>query len=559
MPMGDELASTSLGFAQKSMEISVELIKMLAPLVQKLWNLSGQKAEATKIGEVSRGELLLEADKSNSAILGTNNFLPSSDAQKIAAKAKDYGIPVSLVGNGEKVTLNYLERDSAVIKQIEMEIIAERFKEQPQDYKHFKIYENNIAAMKAEFEKNDVECQFTRGANGETYCTFLAKDSEKVNLIKQDFKAIRNEVAENFKAEPSKTGLGIVTDIKTGKTLDLKQFGGKVKKYQIVNLLQKEFGYSSLKANLAANKLCDDLRLNANEYLSHNKQLEKINSLKTNIRYESDSILMRDVTFSEVNFKDGNNTHISISFGEKSTVLTPDTMSTEEMKKICVSELGMKEEMADEAVLKSSKINTQINSKINSRFNENIRYENDNILLHDITFSTVNFKDGESTHISISFDDKSAVLIPDTMSVEEMKKICISELGMKEEMADEVVRKSDKINRQVKSKLNEIKIDRTTGVAQEIKITRTKNNSFSVVLGNTSKSYDFKDERLVQNIAKDLGVSSDKAKKIIDKAKAQSTFQNNISNAAKRMASAAKENISRGAETVTRGMRKGVK
>lgn len=470
MPMGDELAGTSLNFAQKSMEISVELIKMLAPLVQKLWNLSGKKAVATKIGEVSRGELLLEADKSNSAILGTNNFLPSSDAQKIAAKAKKYGIPVSFIGDGEKVTLNYLERDSAVIKQINMEIIAERFKEQPQDYKHFKIDKNNIAAMKAEFEKNGVECQFTHNANGEIYCTFPAKNAESVELIKQNFKSMRNEVAESFMAAPSKDSIGIISDTNTGKTLNLNQFGGKVKKYQIVNMLQKEWEYSPAKAELAANKLCDDLRLNVNEYLSHNRQLDNINSLKTNIRYESDSILLRDVTFSEVNFKDVDN-----------------------------------------------------------------------------------------THISISFNDKSAVLIPDTMSVEKMKKICVSELGMKEEMAAEAVRKSDKINAQINSKLNEVKIDRTTGVAQEIKIERRKNNSFSVMLGNITKSYDFKDERLVQNIAKDLGISSDKAKKIIDKAKAQSAFRNNITNAAKRMTSTANKNISRGAENVTHGMRKGVK
>lgn len=473
MPMGDELASTSLNFAQKSMEMSVELIKMLAPLVQKLWKLSGKIADAPRNGEVSRGGLLLEANKSNSAILSTSNFL-SSDAEKIAAKAKEYGIPVSFVGNGEKVTLNYLERDTAVIKQIETEIVAERLKGQPQDYKHFKINENNITAMKAEFEQSGVECQFTRSANGETYCTFPAKDAEKVELIKQDFKAMRNEVAENFKAEPSETGLGTITDVTTGKTVDLNQLGGKfkkgVKKDRIVNLLQKEFGYSPSKADLAANKLCDDLKLNAEEYLSRSRQWEMINSLKTNIRYESDSILMRDVTFSEVNFKDGNNTHISVSFGDKSVVLTPDTMSAEEMKRICVSELGMKEEMADETV-----------------------------------------------------------------------------------------HKTDKINKQINSKTNEIKIDRTTGVAQEVRIERTKSNSFSVKLGSFSKSYNFNDERLVQSLAKDLGISSERAGKIVEKAKAQSAFQNNISNTAKRMADAAKKNVSRGTETVARSMRKGAK
>lgn len=259
--------------------------------------------------------------------------------------------------------MNYLERDTAAIKQIETEILSERLKERPQDYKHFKINESNITAMKAAFAENGVECQFVRGSNGETYCTFPAKDTEKAELIKQDFKAARNDVAENFRAEPTKTGIGKIVDLKAGKILDLDQFGGSVKKYQIVNLLQKELGYSPAKADLAANKLCDDLKLDPKEFLSHNRQLDNINSLKTNIRYESDSILLRNVAFSEVNFKDGEHTHISVVYGGKSAIFTPDTMSVEEMKQICVSELGMKEEMADETVNKTAKINTQINSK----------------------------------------------------------------------------------------------------------------------------------------------------------------------------------------------------
>lgn len=365
MAMSEDVGSMALNSAQKAAELSVELLKFLMPQVQKFlkWtHETGPEIKLNRKGDISLARLISEAGKTGSVIQSNSNIL-SEDANKFVEKAKKYGIPVSITGEGEKVTLNYLERDTAAIKQIETEILSERLKERPQDYKHFKINESNITAMKAAFAENGVECQFVRGSNGETYCTFPAKDTEKAELIKQDFKAARNDVAENIRAEPTKTGIGKIVDLKAGKILDLDQFGGSVKKYQIVNLLQKELGYSPAKADLAANKLCDDLKLDPKEYLSHNRQLDNINSLKTNIRYESDSILLRNVAFSEVNFKDGEHTHISVVYGGKSAIFTPDTMSVEEMKQICVSELGMKEKMADETVNKTAKINTQINSK----------------------------------------------------------------------------------------------------------------------------------------------------------------------------------------------------
>ena len=81
MPMGDELASTSLNFTQKSLEISVELIKMLAPLVKKLWD-KALDSQHLQVGKVSQAQLFMEAGKAKSAILSNDNFL-SKDADTI--------------------------------------------------------------------------------------------------------------------------------------------------------------------------------------------------------------------------------------------------------------------------------------------------------------------------------------------------------------------------------------------------------------------------------------------------------------------------------------------
>ncbi len=444
MPMGDELASTSLNFAQKSLEISAELIKMLAPLAKKLWDKAFDD-QLPKVGKVSQAQLLAEAGKADSAILSNDNFL-SKDAETIADKAKRYGIPISVVGEGEKVTISYLERDKVAVNQILQETMQERMKTAPQDVKHFTVEECNITAIKAEFEKNGIECCFARSANGKIYCQYPSKDVEKAAAVRQDFKNTRADIADKSKSEAITLGAAPfikITDAKLQQSYNIEN-PKKLTKDRAVKIFMREFGYNKTEADLAANKLCQDLKLDPQKFFTRTEQMDALKSLKTNIRFESDNILLRDITFTAVNFADGEHTHISILNGDKSAALTPAIMSREEMKKICVSELEMTEDQANEAVEKSVKIDTQINSK-----------------------------------------------------------------------------------------LRETTIFRNTGEAQTVEIDRTSNNSFSVRLGSTKRNYSFDDERLATKIGKDFGITEGKAKAFINKAQKQSAFQNNVARTAK--------------------------
>lgn len=444
MPMGDELASAVLSTSQKSMEITVELIRMLTPLVSKVYEkFRNEDGISLSSGEVSRTQLIAEAVKAKCTTLSESNFL-SKDAASIAAKAKQYGIPVSILDDGERATVSYLERDKAVINQILQETMRERMKTASQEVKQFTVPEyNDVSALKEAFAKNGVECCFSQSA-GKIYCQFQAKDAEKVALVKQEFKEMRNDIAESLKVEQSKTGLGTVTDLKSGKSVDLSQYGGIIKKYQAVKLLQQEFGYPKDKAILAANKLCDDLHLDPKQFLARTEQLDNLKLMKTNIRFESDSILLKNISISAVHFADGEHTHLSIANGEKSAFLTPAVMSRDEMKKICVSELEMTPEQADETVDKCVKIDMQINSKA-----------------------------------------------------------------------------------------KETTIFRNSGEAQRVEINRTSNNSFSVKVGTTKRDYDFGDKNVTAKIAKDFGITEVKAQSIISKAQKQSAFMNNIEKTAK--------------------------
>lgn len=369
--MQDQLVSLTATFVEKGIEISTELLRMLASTIPKVLTnalditraIEDKTQSIAKSGNISHKNLLKEAIKAKSATLSTDNFA-AADMAEIEKKAKKSGIPLSIIGNGEKRSIEFLARDKTIVNQIVQDLMQERLKEAPQNVKSFSVSPGNIAAVKEQFEKNGIECQFAQSANGKVYCMYPAAEAEKAAAVKRDIQVLQSSVSEDFKAE-RKNGIAVMQDTKLGKSISfVNEDNRPLTKSDVMQTMQEQFGYSKAQADLAANKLCDDLQLDKKAYLSHNAQLEQINALKTNIKFESDSILLKDNTFSAVNFKGGTGTHIFITNDNKGAALSPASMTETEMKNICINSLNMSEQQADEAVKKSLKIDSQINSKL---------------------------------------------------------------------------------------------------------------------------------------------------------------------------------------------------
>lgn len=371
--MADEVGSAALQSGQKVIEVSAELIKLLAPLAEKLLStvfhksvdgintVGGKIADITSKGTVTNKALFGEAQKAGCGISTTSNVL-SMDVENFVQKAKQYNIPVAVVGKGDKQTIEFLDRDKGVIDQITQEIMQERLKEAPQSVKSFTISENNITAMKSAFEEHGIDCQFMKAADGKIKCVYPAEEAEQVAVIKNDYKQMHKEVANNLDIQVGENET-LVADNELGKSFVFTPMN----KAQTMQMLQEQFGYSEAKADLAANKICRDLGLDKKKFFANTQQYDNLNSLKTNIRYQSDDLTLRDVRFDAVNFKDGGTTHIVIQNGDKSAALTPDRMTETEMMNICTNQLGMSEYQAQKAVEKSTKINRQVNSQIEER------------------------------------------------------------------------------------------------------------------------------------------------------------------------------------------------
>ena len=515
--MSDEIASATLTTSQKAVETALELIKILAPMMEKLLseiyhksvegiNYAGSKVSSIKAtGTISSKGLMVEAQKANSPISVTSNIL-ARDAELFAQKAKEYKIPIVIVGNNEKQTIEFLERDKAVVEQISNEIVQERLKNAPQSVKCFSLGENNVSAIKAEFEKNGIECQFLGGKDGKVSCVYPAENAEQVEIIKEEYKKIYEEVRNSFQIEQrapetehqaelkqqidelveernislseavsneeneelqayysqeisklqkefddetrqnfeqSDTKIVTITDTETDKTLSFN-LTDNITKDKLTEKLRDEFGYSASKAEIAANKFCYDLTLDKEKFFAKPTQYDNLNALKTNIRYESDDITIRDMRFDAVNFKDGNDTHIIIKNGDNAIALTPAKMTADEMKKLCIDELKMSEYQAERATVKAVKIESQVRSQLEER--------------------------------AVAKD----------------------------------------------------------GISKEMHIERKTDQSFTVSMGDMSKSYNFGTINVENKIARDFDIPLENAKNAVNKAHNQSVLQNKINNTLKK-------------------------
>lgn len=475
--MADEVGSAALQSGQKIIEVGAELIKLLAPLFEKMLKelyhnsvesinqIGGSIAERLAKGTVTNGELLYEANKAECGISTTSNIL-SADAKAFAAKAKEYKISVAVVGNGDKQTIEFLDRDKGIVNQITQEIMQERLKEAPQSVKCFNISANNVTAMKAAFEEQGLSCQFMKSADGKIKCVYPAENAEQVAVVKEDYKRVHGEISDDLDIRSDDKGI-VIADDKLGKSFEYSPMN----KAQTMELLREQFGYSEAKADLAANKICRDLKLDKDKFLAHTEQYDNLNSLKTNIRYPSDDLTLRDMRFNSVNFKDGGTTGRRGAFAQ-SAARTPHIQSERSL-----------------------------------------------------------------THIFISNGDKTAALTPEKMTETEMKNICTNRLGMTEYQAEKAVAKSQKIDRQVKSKIEERTVGKD-GVSQSIGIERTSQNGFTLTLGGKSKTYNFSTINVSDKISRDFNIPKENSVHIIDKAKRQSLLQNKIHNSLKKQPAA---------------------
>ena len=605
--MSDEVASATLQTSQKAIEVALELIKMLAPFAEKLLSemyhksvngvnfVGGKIANARAAGTVSNKALIAEAQKAQSPISSTSNFL-ARDAERITEKAKEYKIPIAIIGNGEKQTVEFLDRDKAVMEQIFSEVMQERINGAPQSVKCFSVGENNAAAMKAAFEENGIECQFMGGKDGKVTCIYPAENAEQVAIIKEDYKKMHNEVAEHCQIaadipetermteisarieelKSAEIGSPMRSEIYDNTLSEMREKGVKFTEYSENNnrIIEREMPEAKQAAGKAfwesqgfkLNEAAKGIEIIApetddkgNPVLDENgKQsfttttvydISETNAYEKAIDEDIDR-LQNEYAAEKANafvLSDKKEVAVSDGISGKSVKINLDGATKDSVSQTLQETLGYSPAKAD---LAANKLcyeldldKAQYYKKPSQTDNlnalkTNIRYPSDDLTLRNVRYDAVNFKDGEDTHLILQNGDKSVGLTPAKMTEAEMKDLCVNELGLSEYQADKAVAKAVKIEGQVRSQIEERTVGKD-GMSREIQIERHAENTFSVRLGDKTKAYNFTTINLDAKIAEDFNIPRENAKNIIGKAQKQSVLQNKIHNAAKKKAKTA--------------------
>ncbi len=481
--MSDEIASATLSTSQKAIEVALELIKLLAPLAQKflsevyhksvdgIYDVGGKISNAKALGTVSAKNLVLEAQKAQSPISSTSNFL-ARDAEQIAAKAKRYNIPIAIIGSGEKQTIEFLDRDKAAIEQITNEVIQERLKEAPQSVKCFSVGENNVSTLKSAFEENGIECQFVGGRqklppeDGKILCIYPAECAEQVAMIKADYKKAYGEISEQFSvmANAPETErqreiserIDALTNAEIGSEqrsqvydsilADMKNRNVDIPQYSESNLqlIQNEMPYAKQAAGKSfweqqgytlnenakgVDILAPQIDENGSPVLNGDgKQvftnitvydISETNAYETAVRDEISSLHSEYDKEKAAAFAGWDKKEITVSddVSGRNVTLTADQLTKAQVSQAIQENLGYSAAKADIA---ANKVCYDLNLDRQAYFAKptqidnvdalrtNIRYQSDDVTLRDTRFDAVNFKDGDTTGRREAFAQSAA-------------------------------------------------------------------------------------------------------------------------------------------------------
>lgn len=353
--ISEDLAGQSMAIAQKSAEIAVEIARLL----KSIYDSHSRSITVDKEFNIKSGEVKLsKLKKSGSISMQTN--ISAHDIETIAAKAKEYDIPVSFIGKGENaenVTLAFRTDDKAAVDEILQEIMTEKLAVKPNDYLTFKMDNLGEAhTMAAMLKKSDIPADIVKGADGKYQCIYEAKHAEAVKIVKSDFKEIHSEIANNLSIERKDDGF-VLTDKALNKSVTMSALPTKEQLIKVLSNPQ-QFGYSEEKSMEAANKFESTLSGDKLGYFrTDTRQAALLNNFDRNICLKDDSLLIRPYSFTRANFSSDNVNRYIVSSGEKAAALIPDKMSRAELQDAVRYKLGVTDPETVKAIVdKAEKI-----------------------------------------------------------------------------------------------------------------------------------------------------------------------------------------------------------
>lgn len=360
--IGDDLAGQSVSMAQKGAEIALEIARLLKSMYdthrdrirEQQYHNGDISWDGAKIGS---GEVKLsKLEKSGNISMQTN--ISSVDMKVISDKAKEYGIPVAFTGKSgnNSVTVAFREKDKALFQGVMQDVMQNKLAQKPNDYLTFTIKPSEAETLSEMLKAHDIPADFVTTSKGDIQCMYEVKNAAAVKIIKDDFKELHKNVAENLNIAPDPEGRKVTfSDKSLDKSFTISSLPTKEK---LARAFEQQLGYSRSQALEAAKKYESTLSGDRLKYFrTDTRQASQLNHFERNITSPDDSLLVKPYTFTRASFTADNVNRFLITDGEKAAALIPEKMSRAEMEDIVKIKLGVTDNETIKAIVdKAEKI-----------------------------------------------------------------------------------------------------------------------------------------------------------------------------------------------------------
>jgi hypothetical protein len=459
-------------------------------------------------GEIKHKDLLSVARKEHDNLLIQNN-IPKQNVPQIMEKAKQYGIPIAVIGGKEdtaNVKLSFRMSDKDIFEQITKEIVEEKLKKRPDELSSFKIKKWELKALKSELDRQNIAMDIIKDKQSEIYCVYENKNKSAVETVKSNLKKSHSEIVNDFQIK-EQDGFYLLQDLKLGKQISMNtvlEYGEN----ELIDKISEKFGYDKTKATLAVGAFAETLTPDKQvEFFTDNP--EKILNTASEIRLENENVLLQNYSYYQINMKEDGLNRFAVSDNNGNISMLSDDVKK---NKQILNDMGVTDEQTVEAILEKHEIVKQIYSDKDKELSEIAVKGKKNegkiqLQRNDKDNFTVKMNDFEKT---FSFSDKQK-------AVNIMSMTLILKYGISETEA----LKTAKTAVSNSQNLSFYKIaDNTPKVTMpDFVVNRENADRFTITLGEISKDFNINiKEEVVKQIQSEFNVTPEKASELYDTA-----------------------------------------
>lgn len=425
---GDDVASAGVQMAVELAPMAADVMKGAAKLIVDIITAMKNAADNKKAelhGDMKMISSLRKGGEMNSVTMSKDDFELFKAANKENFKNDIAFVATPKGKDSAFVELHYLKSDSSAVTSIMDDIANNKLNQPEQAYKMTMLNKETAEAFQGYCVDNGIPINLYETEKGDIKCIYSASDEMKVKMAAEKISDIKNEL-QNTSIEVKKDDKGklkfYISDIEQNKSISVK-FGEKEK---LQRVLREQFGYSKEKAIAAANILSGKLTDEQKRYYhSGTKLAEQLDRYEKNIRFDKESIVISDFTFSKIKLKDSPDTKLLI---------------TDKDNNYAVISENIKDRKSVEDILRNNlKIDgtEQINALLAKT--EKIGYANpaQNISQGEYSISRLSRNGAE---VSLG-EHKVIIDISDRMTA---KHTLVSEFGMSDKKADKIIDKAKK-------------------------------------------------------------------------------------------------------------------